>query len=295
MSLPETQSPAALETSEAGQTRALAVAPGWASDCGRVVLYRADCRDVLPTLGPVDAVITDPPYGMTACEWDTAPNMAQFWMQINAVCSGKTVITASEPFATDVIISNRANFRWDDVWVKPPCGMLNTDRPLRAHERIIVFGKGPYNAIKTETANLQVKLGKVKLLNSRGEAEAYGQKDWRRDTWTETGERCAKSVTYFARKKNNQHTQENQFHPTEKPIGLMQYLVEMHTDAGATVLDPYMGSGTTGIACIRSGRKFVGIERDPAHYQTALERIQRELSQGDLFLGSPNIPGEPRP
>ena len=257
----------------------------YASACVRVTLYLGDCRDVLPTLGKVDAVITDPPYGVTACEWDTAPDMAQFWGYVNAVCSGKTIITATEPFATDVIISNRANFRWDDVWVKPPCGMLNKDRPLRAHERILVFGRGPYTPIKSSAAALLAKIGKTKLLNSVRESEAYGQKEWTRDTWTETGERVAKSVVYFSRPKNNQHTFANQNHPTEKPVGLMQYLVEMHTSERDAVLDPYMGSGTTGIACIRTGRRFVGIEKDPTHYATALKRITNELAQGDLFLG----------
>jgi len=87
--------------------------------------------------------------------------------------------------------------------------------------------------------------------------------------------------------------EELQPHPTQKPLALVAQLTE-RTKA-ETILDPYMGSGTTGIACIRTGRKFVGIEKDPAHYATALERIQRELSQGDLFLGSPNIRHEPRP
>lgn len=127
--------------------------PDFVSECGRVTLYLADCMDVLPALGPVAAVITDPPYGVTACEWDTAPDMSQFWAQINPLCSGKTIITATEPFATDVIISNRPNFRWDDVWVKPPCGMLNKDRPLRAHERLLVFGRGPYTPIKSSPAS----------------------------------------------------------------------------------------------------------------------------------------------
>lgn len=281
------------------QLPALPASPCWApsfvSDCGRVTLYNADCRDVLPTLAGIDAVITDPPYGVTACEWDTAPDMDQFWNQVNAVCLGKTIITATEPFATDVIISNRANFRWDDVWVKPPCGMLNKDRPLRAHERLLVFGRGPYTPVKSETGALLAKIGKTKLLNSKGEAEAYGQKNWTRDSWTETGEREAKSVVYFARKKNNQHTSENQHHPTEKPVGLMQYLVEMHTKDGDAVLDPYMGSGTTGIACIRTGRRFVGVEKDPTHYQTAVARIRAELAQGDLFLSPNALVSDPEP
>ncbi len=261
--------------------------PDFVSECGRVTLYLADCMDVLPALGPVAAVITDPPYGVTACEWDTAPDMSQFWAQINPLCSGKTIITATEPFATDVIISNRPNFRWDDVWVKPPCGMLMKDRPLRAHERILVFGRGPYTPIKSSAAALLAKIGKTKLLNSVRESEAYGQKEWTRDTWKETGERCAKSVVYFARKKNNQFTLANQHHPTEKPVGLMQYLVEMHTDHGDVVFDPFMGSGTTGVACILTGRRFIGIERDPKHYATALERIRREI-EGDLFHSQHN-------
>jgi site-specific DNA-methyltransferase (adenine-specific) len=240
------------------------------------LLILGDCFGELPEI-TADVTITDPPYGATACEWDSRPDLAAMWALLSRTGSTKTVMTATEPFATDVIVSNRENFRWDDVWVKPPCGMLMKDRPLRAHERILVFGRGVYHAIKTDTRNLQVKLGKVKKLNSRGEAEAYGQKNWTRDTWEETGERCAKSVVYFARKKNNQFTLANQHHPTEKPVGLMQYLVEMHTDPGAVVFDPFAGSGSTGVACVRTGRNFIGIERDAAHYKTACDRIAHEL------------------
>lgn len=84
------------------------------------------------------------------------------------------------------------------------------------------------------------------------------------------------------------HTSRERNHPTEKPVPLFAYLVETYSDPGATVLDPFMGSGTTGIACIRTGRRFVGIEKDPAHYATAVERIKRELSQGDLFHSQHN-------
>jgi site-specific DNA-methyltransferase (adenine-specific) len=224
-----------------------------------------------------DAVITDPPYGVTACKWDVRPDTQKLWELIRLTCASKTVMIATEPFATDLINSNRKNFRWDDVWVKPPCGMLMKDRPLRAHERILIFGTGVYNPIKTSACELLRKLGTVKKLNGNSDAKVYGQKEWIRDTWTETGERCAKSVVYFSRPKNNQHTKTNQNHPTEKPVGLMQYIIEMHTDSGNTILDPFMGSGSTGVACARAGRNFIGIERDAKYHKIACDRIAHEF------------------
>ena len=242
MSLPETKSLAALETSEAGQTRALAVAPGWASDCGRVVLYHADCRDVLPTLARADAIITDPPYGIEA---DKAKAHS----------------------------SIRDNARWpESEWDK----QRPSDETLRLlptlAETVAIWG-GNYFA---------------DCLPPSG-----GWLVWRKPQ-AETGfsladaELCWTSRNFAARMKTMPRRDGNE-HPTQKPVALMAWTMEQcKVPATATVLDPFMGSGTTGIACIRTGRKFVGIEKDPAHYQTALERIQRELSQGDLFLGSPN-------
>lgn len=240
------------------------------------LLINADCFGDLPHIC-ADAIITDPPYGATACEWDVRPDLQKLWGLMPIVGATKAVMLATEPFATDLINSNRKHFRWDDVWVKPPCGMLMKDRPLRAHERILVFGDGAYHPVKTSAAELLRKLGTVKKLNGNSDAEAYGQDVWTRDTWTETGERCAKSVVYFSRPKNNQHTKANQNHPTEKPVGLMQYIVEMHTDRGQIIFDPFMGSGSTGVACARTGRHFIGIERDAAHYKTACARIAHEL------------------
>lgn len=238
-----------------------------------VVIYNADCRELLPHLSSVSHIITDPPYGVTACAWDSVPDLPELWQMLKPLCSGAFVFTATQPFATDLINSNRKDFRFEDIWAKPPTGMMMKDRALRSHENILIFGRHKFNPQPFDATVLHRKIGGVKKLNSVAGHEAYGQKEWKRDQWIETGERFPRSVFYFGRRKNNQFTKNNQHHPTEKPLELMEYLIATYTDKGDTILDPFAGSGTTLIAARNLGRKAIGIEISKGYCETAVNRL----------------------
>jgi DNA modification methylase len=223
-------------------------APSWRSECGRVTLYHADCRDVLPTLANVDAVISDPPYGMS---WDT--NGRRF--------SGGHRERAEE---------------WSRGrdWGK---GIEEDDKPFDpapwlAFPRCVLFGSNHFGErLPVGTTLVWIKRAPAAFGTFLSDAEM---------AWMKGGH-----GVYCRMGPHPESMAQERMHPTQKPVELMAWCMDKAKVAeGMTVLDPYMGSGTTGIACIRTGRRFVGVEKDPTHYQTALERIQRELAQGDLFL-----------
>ena len=227
-----------------GRSSALALAPSWASGCGRVVLYRADCRDVLPTLARADAIITDPPYGISFAAQPTK------WQRL----AGKQAEA------------------WDDVTVPDVVLALPALAPL-----CVVWG-GNYYPLACTRGWLMWRKPDAPPSMAHGEL-----------AWTNLDQNL-RVIDWSISATNAERVG----HPTQKPVRVMSWTMEqVRVPDGGTVLDPFMGSGSTAIACIRSGRKFVGIEKDPAHYQTALERIQRELAQGDLFL-SPNGADETR-
>ena len=217
-----------------------ALACGWAS--GNVTLYNADCLAVLPQLTGIDAVITDPPYGIADC-WKGGGGHG--WNNAREDTAARNEWDAAAP--------DKAAF---DM--------------MRAIGAVQVFWGGNYFPLPVSRGWLV--WNKPERGFTLSEAEL---------AWTS---RAMPMRVYDYRRSDPDRE-----HPTQKPVALMAWCMEkVKVPDGATVLDPYMGSGTTGIACIRTGRKFVGIEKDPAHYKTALDRIQRELSQGDLFLDSPN-------
>ena len=230
----------------------------YASSCGRVTLYLGDSVAIAPTLGSVDCVVTDPPYGVTDHEWDK-PVDPRLWMVAKSA-----IVTASEPFATATINAATLPFSFDCVWIKGRASgaLFAAHQPMRRHERVLVFGRPNYTP--------QVRKLKPAEYSRRDkkQREIYGN--------TATADTVLEYASVQCR---------TILHPTEKPVPLMMHLVSAFTADTDTVLDPFMGSGTTGIACIRTGRRFVGIEQDPTHYATALERITNELAQGDLFLG----------
>ena len=227
-----------------------------------ITVIRGDCRDVLPV--ECDAVVTDPPYGVTDHEWDKVIPAVE-WMR--AACC---VATASEPFATALIGQAPLPFRFDCVWVKNCCSnAMNAKRmPLRRHERVLIFGDYAWNPKKRERTP-----DEMKRLNKR-----------QRETM-----RFATPDTVLEFDSVNCRSGERTEHPSQKPVELMRYLVDTFTTG--TVCDPFMGSGTTGLACIRTGRKFIGIEKDARFFETARKRLEAELMQGTFdFCGGAVAP-----
>ena len=231
------------------------------------MLHLGDCLDVMQGIpdGSVDMVCTDPPYGTTACKWDSVIPFEPMWAQLKRIVkpNGAIVLMASQPFTSALVMSNVGMFRYDLKWIKTQAtGFYNANRmPLRAHEDILVFYRSlpSYNPQKTAGEPYVQKRGSA--------SEVYKGKDLS-VTVNETGMRHPLSWQVFQRDADK-------LHPTQKPVALMEYLICTYTDEGETVLDFTMGSGTTGVAAANTGRRFIGIEMDPDYFTAASARIQK--------------------
>lgn len=241
----------------------------------RASLHFGDCFDVMPTLqtGSVDMILADLPYGATALAWDRELPLATLWEQYIRVLKkdGVVVLTAINPFAAKLIASNPTWFRYEWVWEKTSAkGHLSAStRPLRAHELVLVFAqKQPtYNPQKWQIE--EAKRTKRKTLTMTGSVGAYGVEQKQRKL--DDGSRFPRSVLKFGNASSK--VASRNFHPTQKPVALMEYLIRTHSNEGDLVLDNCMGSGTTGVACANTGRHFIGIESDATYFSIAEYRL----------------------
>lgn len=217
----------------------------------------------------IDLLLTDFPYGTLNKRntWDTIINYEMFWEEAYRVCKINAAIisTAAQPFTSVLIASNYKDFKYSWVWEKSKASnYLNAKKqPLRAHEDIVVFYR------KQCTYNPQMIKG---CPYDKGTAvrdtEAYGVQTKAVHVVSDDGMRYPRSVQYFRTAES-----EGKYHPTQKPISLMEYLVKTYSNPNDVVLDPCMGSGTTGVACKNTGRQFIGIEKDPEYFRLAQTRI----------------------
>ena len=261
--------------------------PDWTKD--GIDLYLGDCLDVLPGLADnsVDAVVTDPPYGTTACKWDSIIPLEPMWEQLKRVAkpNAAIVMTASQPFTTELISSNMGMFKCCWVWEKNRGSNFGNVRwqPMKEHEDVVVFGRGriTYNPIPERRKGGGLSRVRYKV-NARTRTENYSA-GLHGDIERSRGDmRCPSSVQKF----NTATGQENVDHPTQKPVALMTYMVRTYTNEGETVLDFAMGSGTTGLAAIKTGRRFIGIEKEPKYFDLCIKRITDALDGEALFRGS---------
>lgn len=213
--------------------------------------------------GSIDLVLTDPPYGTTACKWDTIIPFEPMWEQLKRVTkkNGAIVLFGSQPFTSALVMSNPKMFKYEWVWVKSKAtGFLDCKkRPLNNVETIDVFSSG------TPIYYPQMIEGKTHKNGgfATGPANVYG--DFSNRTHTESNLYYPKRTIYFKT--------EHGLHPTQKPVALMEYLIKTYTNEGETVLDFTMGSGTTGVACKNLNRNFIGIELDKDYFEIAKARI----------------------
>ena len=240
-------------------------------------LRLGDCLEVMKSIpsGSIDAIITDPPYGTTACKWDSVIDFKLMWEQLNRIIkpNGAIVLFGSEPFSSALRMSNIKNYRYDLIWNKiRAAGFLNANRmPLKQHENISLFYK------KLPTYNPQ------KYIDKPYDKTKYNGKDMKENVLgsyikkesKNNGERFPKSILKFSQNWSRQQ----QIHPTQKPIELMEYLIKTYTNENETVLDFTMGSGTTGVAAKNTNRKFIGIEQDENYFNISKERINKEEKQ----------------
>lgn len=220
----------------------------------------------------VDAIITDPPYGTTACKWDSVIPFEPMWERLNQLIkpNGAIVLFGSEPFSSALRMSNIKRYKYDWVWVKSKLvNRLNAKKqPLRNTETVSVF----YNA--QCTYNPQGVESCHKTTSTGSNSGLYGR--------VKAGEKYIQTQTNYP-KNAIEFKSQSGLHPTQKPIPLLEYLVKTYTNEGETVLDFTMGSGTTGVACKRTGRNFIGIEQDEKYFKIAKERIEKETVQLKAF------------
>ncbi len=224
-------------------------------------VYHGDCLEVMAGMGSgvIDMVLTDPPYGTTACKWDSIIPLGPMWEQLKRIIkpNGAVVLFGSEPFSSFLRCSNIDGYKYDWIWQKRPVNFLNAKRqPLRKTERISVFGGQTYNP--------QGLIAKTRV-NKRSNS-------------TETnGVHGLSNVSEFTNYPTDvlEFIGERGLHPTQKPVALMEYLIKTYTNPGDTVFDFTMGSGTTGVACASLGRRFIGIEKEEKYFNIAKERIEQ--------------------
>ena len=247
-----------------------------------VCTMHGDCLELMKNIpdASIDMVLCDLPYGTTRNQWDCQIDLHGLWLQYNRICRGAVVLTAQTPFDKVLGASNIGMLRYEWIWEKTnPTGHLNARiAPMKAHENILVFyDKAPtYNPQKTFGHPRKSALRAVNAKNSSnyglvGEKVPY-----------DSTERFPRSVLVFPSDK-----QKSKLHPTQKPVALMAYLIRTYTNPGDVVLDNCMGSGTTGVACLLSERRFVGVEKDEHFYNVAVERLRHKAEilkdQRNLF------------
>lgn len=235
-----------------------------------MMLLQGDCLELMATLpaNSVDMVMCDLPYGTTQNAWDSVVPLGRLWPEYWRLAkdAAPVVLTAQTPFDKTLGASQIENLKYEWIWEKTAAtGFLNAKKsPLKAHENILVFyRKSPVYNPKM-TAGHTLKRVNVSYANH---GPTYSKSKSKRAPYEST-HRYPRSVLRFPKDNRLQG-----FHPTQKPVALMEYLIRTYTNEGDTVLDNCMGSGTTGVACVNTGRAFIGIEKDPTYFAIADYRI----------------------
>ena len=240
-------------------------------------LYKGDCLEIMKTIQDksIDAIITDPPYGTTACKWDSVIPFDLMWEQLNRIIkpNGAIVLFGSQPFTSALISSNYKMFKYEWIWEKASGSNFAVVKyqPFKEHENIVVFGKGRVNyyPIKQERKGSGLNRLKAEYKSNTVSGETINKLKSNRKGKKYDKLRNPSSVQYF-----NNRDKFRGFHPTQKPIALMEYLIKTYTNENETVLDFTMGSGSTGVAAVNNNRNFIGIELDDKFFEIAEQRIK---------------------
>jgi site-specific DNA-methyltransferase (adenine-specific) len=260
-----------------------------------VTLYNADCLDAVPQLEAqsIDTILTDVPYGTTACSWDVIIPFPDMWKIVKHVLKrkGAFVTTASQPFTSKLVCSNLEWFKYEWIWRKNYGSNFMTleHRPFLEHENILVFSQNTcvYNPQKIKKAQSSLKRDKPGVLRiskpvTNKKVGILGDEFERTEQPRIGLYRSPSSVLEFDN-FIRQGRYGRELHPTKKPEALYRYLALTYTNPGDTVLDFCFGSGTTGVACIQTGRKFIGVEISEDYCKIAVKRIRDAEQQMRLF------------
>lgn len=240
-----------------------------------IQLYQGDCLEVMKNIPDksVDLVLTDPPFGTTACKWDSVIPLEPMWKELKRIIkkNGAIVLFGAEPFSSQLRLSNLDWFKYDWIWEKSKCGSAFTSkyRPQSKHEIISVFGKGRVNYYPQMEEGEPYK--RTRKVNNGDKPNNHKLGVTSESETVNTGYRYPSTVQFFQQRWRRQ----DQVHPTQKPVALMEYLIKTYSNEGDVVLDFCAGSGTTGVAAKNLNRDFIGIEMDEGYFKVAKERIEK--------------------
>ena len=232
-------------------------------------LKHGDCLELMKDIpdGSVDLVLADPPYGTTACKWDSVIPFEPMWEQLKRIVkpNGAICLFGSEPFSSALRMSNIKYFKYDWIWEKEQGAnfMLCKYQPYKVHEIVSVFSKSTHNYFPQMTDGKPYVSGKGTSGDITGNVKKIQTKN--------DGKRYPRSIQKFCTDKSKSK------HPTQKPVALLEYLIKTYTNEGETVLDNCMGSGSTGVACVNTNRRFIGIELDDKYFNIAKQRIDAAI------------------
>lgn len=249
-------------------------------------IFNEDCLEGMKKIpdGSIDMILCDLPFGTTASFWDKRIPFEPLWEQYKRITkkNAAIVLFSQMPFGSDLIQSNRKMFRYEWIWEKNAAAgfLLAHKMPLRAHENILIFYQSPptYNPQKTKAERKHINHGRNKdncnIYSIRGvKSENYIYKD--------DGYRFPRDVQKFQTPNTSSG---KVFHPTQKPIDLLEYLIKTYTNEGELVLDNCIGSGSTAVAAINTNRNFIGFETDKKYFDIANKRIEKVFEDKEMRL-----------
>ena len=231
-----------------------------------IQIFCGDCLEIMKGIpdGSIDMILCDLPYGTTACKWDTAIPFGELWKEYDRIIKERGVIAlfCKQPFTTELIHSNLKKYKYSLVWKKD-----NHDNPLMAKKRFLNITEDIAIFYQKQCTYNPQGIIRVDKITKQGRGKSLSQKNERSCEYKQEFTNYPKNILSFKRDLPN-------IHPTQKPIALLEYLIKTYTNEGETVLDNCMGSGSTGVACMNTGRKFIGIELDPTYFETAKKRLE---------------------
>lgn len=258
-------------------------------------IIQGDCLEKMKLIpdGSVDLIITDLPYGTTACSWDSCINLDNMWLQVERILktNGTFITTASQPFTSALIMSNPKMFKYEIIWHKSrKTGHVHAkNKPMKEHENVLIFSKGTTvhktqskNRMKYNPQGLIEKENKINYRPSRekkGSNVVAGHRPSHKNTLISEYTNYPTSIQFF----NNEHNV-NALHETQKPVALFEWLVKTYSDEYDLIVDITAGSGTTGEACINLNRDFILIEKEPNYYEVIKERVEKIFKNYGLDL-----------
>lgn len=252
-----------------------------------IQLFNGDCLEVMKSIPDksIDAIITDPPYGTTACKWDSVIPFDLMWEQLNRIIkdNGAIVLFGSQPFTSSLVLSNINMFKYTWYWIKdkPSNFFMGKKQPLRYVEEVLVFSK----AIPLYNPQMQPREEKDKRKNKLTSSLLKNENIGINEKTEKYQDRLKSGINDFIYPRNYQkfNNRTEGLHPTQKPVALIEYLIKTYTNENEIVLDFTMGSGTTGVACKNLNRKFIGIEMDDKYFDLAKKRIENHIVIKELF------------